>query len=114
MAYKKEFKLECIKIGKCSIGDFAKEKQIPKQTLSRWIKIYNRLGPEGLDSKKPGPKGHTIDPKVEELVLNLWGEENRTAYKMHKDVNRKDGPVSKRDIYSIYKKNNLIIKKSQE
>jgi len=120
MKYTKEFKLRCIKIGECSIGDTAKDKNVPKQTISRWIKLHRELGHQGLENKTPGVKKKLISPENEEKVLNLWAERKRSAYKMFRDLSKKrsipgrdknnHSNVSKREVYEIYKKHHLNYK----
>ena len=116
MKYNKAFKMNCIEIGECTIGDAAKQRQIPKQTIARWIRLYKKYGEAGLENKKPGVIEKPIDSIVESDVLRLWNEKKRAAYKMLRDLRIRDGnkKISKRQIEKIYKKNNLKIKETQD
>ncbi len=124
MRYSKEFKLQSVKIGNDSISGAAKKRNIPKQTLARWVKIYRRYGAKGLENKKPGAKEKKIDAMTEKKILNLWRKKKRSAYKMLRDLgkkgphlnenNKKTKPISKREVYKIYKKYNLGYEKNEE
>lgn len=116
MFYGKKFKLDLVrnsKSGKSSISEIARIKQIPKQTLARWIRLYKLFGEEGLENKKAGAKVIPINQKFEILVLNMWKKRKRSVYRMRKDL-KKDSKrngfnISERQIRKIYKKNRLQI-----
>lgn len=110
MVYNKKFKLRCIKhynVSLSSMGEIAEIKKIPKQTLSRWIKLYERLGEKGLENNKPGAKETIINPFFEKKVINLWNNRNRSAHKMWINFKMKGYNVSERQIQKIFKKHGL-------
>lgn len=115
MKYSKEFKLEAVKYKEETISEAARKREIPKQTLSRWVKQYKHYGKEGLHNKKKGAKEKPINPELEKKVLRLWVKKKRSAYKMLRDLSRKGSGnnrnkneyISKREIYKIYKKYSL-------
>lgn len=110
MVYSKKFKLRCIKhykVSLSSISEVANIKRIPKQTLSRWIKLYDRLGEEGLENDKPGAKETVINPVFEKIVINLWNERKRSAHKMWINFKMKGFNVSERQIQKIFRKYGL-------
>lgn len=121
MKYSKKFKLEAVLYKETTISEAAKKRKIPKQTLSRWVKLYKHYGKEGLENKKTGAKEKKIDPNVERRILSMWIKKKRSAYKMLRDLGRKfshpfngknnnkekNGSISKRDVYKIYKKYDL-------
>lgn len=110
MAYSKEFKLKCIKhtkIGMSSIPEVAILKRVNKQSLYSWIDIYNRLGEEGLENKRPGAKEKEINPKFEQFVLLKWKERKRSSYKLWLDLKMTGYNVSQRQIQKIFRKHGL-------
>ena len=110
MAYSKKFKLGCINyfnIGLSSMSEVADIKGIPKQTLSRWIKLYSRIGEKGLENNKPGARETEINPKFESLVLGEWNKRKRSAHKLWINMKRKGFNVSERQIQKIFKKHGL-------
>ncbi len=67
MVYSKDFKLKCIKhykLGFSSISEVAEIKNIPKQTLSRWLNNHHKFGEISLENKKPGAKELEINSKT--------------------------------------------------
>lgn len=114
MGYDIRLKVRIIKnfqSGNLSLSQIALREKIPKQTVSRWIKLYNLFGYVGLENKKSGVKEVPIDPGLEILVLDKWNKSKRSPYKMRKDL-RKDLKrngynLSQRQIKKIYKKNRL-------
>lgn len=110
MAYSKEFKLRCIKhfaLGYSSISEVAQLKNIPKQTLARWIIIHKKFGDEGLENDKPGAKETVINSKFEQYVLLKWKERKRSAHKLWIDLKMEGYGVSERQIQKIFRKHGL-------
>jgi len=110
MAYSKKFKLGCIKfceMSLSSISGVAEMKKVPKQTLSRWIKAYEKFGEEGLENNKPGAKELVINPKFEESVLKEWERRKRSAHKLWIHMKKKGYDVSERQIQKIFNKYGL-------
>lgn len=110
MAYSKKFKLGCIicyEKNYGSISDVAAFKDIPKQTLSRWIKKYNKFGEIGLENNKPGAKETKINPKFEEVIVSEWNDRKRSARKLWIHMKRKGYDVSERQIQKIFRKHGL-------
>jgi len=111
MNYNKKFKLKLIlsfKEGKTSISKIASKNYIPKQTLTRWIKLYEKSGEEELENKKPGIKEKPFDKETEKQILQLWKEGKRSKYAMRKDLKTKDINISVWKLQKIYKKYKLI------
>jgi len=114
MGYDIRLKVKIIKFfqtERISLSQIALKEDIPKQTVSRWIKLYKMFGYGGLENKKPGVREVPIDPGFETLVLNKWNKNKRSPYKMRKDL-RKDlkrngYDISQRQIKKIYKKHKL-------
>jgi transposase-like protein len=111
MRYSKQFKLNLIKSfneGIYSKSKIAWENNIPRQTLTRWIKLYKLFGEEGLENKKQGAKSIPIDEDLEEGVLLLWRKRKRSIYMMRRDLQKEsslDGKnISERQIKKIYDK----------
>lgn len=110
MAYNKEFKLKAIKHARLSLASIpivAELKKIPKQTLYRWIKTYNKFGEEGLENNKPGAKETLINPNFEQLILSKWKERKRSSYKLWLCLKMEGYNVSQRQIQKIFRKYNL-------
>jgi transposase-like protein len=110
MAYNVQFKLKSIKDFNnkgISISKVAQEKQMSKQTLARWIKLYKRLGEKGLENGKSGAKEIPIDHYFERLILNLWKKRRRSVYRMRIDLKSEGHIISERQIRKIYKKHEL-------
>lgn len=108
--YRQSFKLECIQVAlqsNDSISQTAKNLNLKKQTLARWIRIYHSEGKIGLENKKPGAKVKPIDPKIKNIILQLWQERNRTAYSMRKSLTFRDINITEYSIRKVYKCNNL-------
>lgn len=111
MKYNKKFKLKFIKYFKTknfSISQIALKAQIPKQTLARWIRLYQMFGEKGLEDNKPGVKEKFINADTETQVLQLWKERKRSKYRMRKDLKIKHINISEWSINKIYKKYKLI------
>ncbi|MDO8508919.1 MAG: helix-turn-helix domain containing protein [Nanoarchaeota archaeon] len=110
MKYNKKSKLKFIKYfkaGNLSISKVAHNKQIPKQTLSRWIKLYEKFGESGLENRKSGRKGKFIDQESERLVIDMMKKMKRSAYRMRIDLRKNGYNLSERQIRKIYKRNRL-------
>lgn len=110
MAYSKKFKIgrvRCFERNYGSITDVAMFKGIPKQTLSRWITKYNKLGENGLKNERPGAKEIKINPKFEEIIVNEWNNRKRSAHKLWIHMKKKGYQVSERQIQKIFKKHGL-------
>lgn len=114
MVYDKYIKLRLVKKfnkENSSLSQIALSTGIPKQTLSRWVKLYKRYGLSGLENKRAGVRQKPINEKFEELVLDIWRRGKRSAYKMRRDLKRlykrNGNGVSERQIRRIYKKHNL-------
>jgi len=111
MRYDKKFKLKSIKyfVSICSsISKIAQKRQIPKQTLARWIKLYIRFGERGLENRKAGAKEMPLSSDTETKALQLWKERKRSKYSMRKDLKIKGINASEWSIKKIYKKYKLI------
>lgn len=114
MSYDIRLKVKIIKsfqTENISLSQIALMESIPKQTVSRWIRLYKRFGYIGLENKKSGVKEAPIDPGLETLVIDKWNKNKRSPYKMRKDL-RKDlkrngYDISQRQIKKIYKKHKL-------
>jgi putative transposase len=114
MAYSKEFKLRCVKhfaLAYTSISEVATLKKIPKQTLSRWLRIYRRFGEDALENKRPGAKQTNINPAFEKLVLEKWNERKGSAHKWWINFKMSGYNVSERQIQKIYRKHGLKMNK---
>jgi transposase-like protein len=111
MKYNQEFKLKLIKhfeAENSSISQIALKKQIPKQTLARWIRLYRLFGERGLENNKPGVKETPVNADTDAQVLQLWKEMKRSKYRMRKDLKIKDINISEWELQKIYKKYKLI------
>jgi putative transposase len=114
MAYSKDFKIRCVKhfgLGFSSISGVAQIKNIPKQTLGRWIEKYSNFGDAGLENKKPGAKEIQINEKFEKLVLFKWKERKRSSHKLWIYMKTNGYKVSERQIQKIYAKHGLKMNK---
>jgi len=112
MKYSQKFKLKCIKQFEglnLSMGDIAKKKKIPKQTLSRWIRRYEKFGIDGLENQKKGKKETPINPEVERIIIQLWQEEKRSSYRMRIDLIKRGFNLPRSQVRKIYKKNNFVL-----
>ena len=98
-------------LGYSSISEVALIKKIPKQTLSRWLRIYRRFGELELENRKPGAKEMQINPLFESLVLGGWKERKRSSHKLWIDMKTKGHNVSERQIQKIYRKHGLKMNK---
>jgi len=114
MGYDKSIKLKLVKKfkeGNKSLSQVALKWNIPKQTLARWVKLYNRFGEIGLENRKPGTKEIKIDLGFEKLVLEMWKKKKRSVYMMRKDLrkgSKRNGyNISERQVRKIYKKHSL-------
>lgn len=114
MGYNKSIKLKLVKKfkeGNISLSQLDLNWNIPKQTLARWVKLYDRFGEIGLENRKSGTKEIKIDPGFEKLVLGMWKKKKRSVYMMRKDLRnglkRNGYNISERQIRKIYKKQGL-------
>lgn len=111
MGYDKKLKLKFIKYfktGERSISQIALKANIPRQTLTRWIRLYKKFGENGLENKKPGVKEKPINLETEKRGLQLWKERKRSKYSMRKDLKIKGINISNWAINKIYKKYHLV------
>lgn len=114
MGYDIRLKIKIIKVFQTenvSLSQIALREGIPKQTVSRWIKLYKMFGYKGLENKKSGVKEVPIDSGLEILVIDKWNKKKRSPYKMRKDLQkdlkRNGYDISQRQIKKIYKKHKL-------
>lgn len=110
MAYSKKFKLRVLKharMGVSPIQHIAKIRRVPKQTIYRWKKIYQRHGEVALENKKPGAKQSQINETFERLVLALWNYRSRGVHKIWLALRAKGFDVSERQIQKVYRKHTL-------
>lgn len=110
MAYSKKFKLGVIKhvnMGITPIEWVSKIRKVPKQTIYRWLKLYNRYGKKALKNRKPGAQKLEMNPRFKQLTLDLWAERKCGVHKIWLSLRAKGFDVSERQIQKIYRKNNL-------
>lgn len=110
MVYSKDFKLKCIKhykLGFSSISEVAEIKNIPKQTLSRWLNNHHKFGEISLENKKPGAKELEINSKTEEIIIAEWKRRKRSSHKLWITMKKKGYDISERQIQKIFKKRGL-------
>ncbi len=111
MKYTQKFKLKVVRSyvrGDASIGKVSKKYNLPKQSLSRWVRIYKNFGKKGLKNSKRGVKDSPIDPSTEKRLLKLWKEKKRSRYRMRRDLMSRNIFISPWTVDKIYKKNRLI------
>ena len=110
MSYSLKFKLRAIKhanLGISPIENVAKLKKIPKQTIYRWLKLYNRYGISGLENKRPGAKEAQINANFEKIVIARWNKRNNGVHKMSISLKSFGFGVSERQIQKIYRRHKL-------
>ena len=112
--YNKKLKLKYVKLvdkGDSSISEVAKDLEIPKQTLARWVKLHKRFGPTALENKRAGVKQKPINESIEKIVLDAWQKGKKSVYSMRKEIKKifkkNEDNVSERQIQRIYKKHRL-------
>lgn len=90
-----------------SIGVTAELKKVSFKSLYRWLELFDRYGESALENKKTGAKETVINPRFEQLVINLWNQRKRSAHKLWIDLKMKGHGVSERQIQKIFKKHKL-------
>jgi len=53
--------LKRVKMGLAPIEHIARLRKIPKQTIYRWLRLYDHFGEVGLENRKPGAKPWQIN-----------------------------------------------------
>ena len=74
--------LKRVKMGLAPIEHIARLRKIPKQTIYRWLRLYDHFGEVGLENRKPGAKPWQINVTFEKVVVGLWNERNRGVHKI--------------------------------
>lgn len=110
MAYTTRFKLKVIKhVNLCitPVAGVAQIRRVPIQTIYRWLELYRRFGPSGIENRKPGAQPTQINRGFEALVQRLWDETPRGVHKVWLALRAKGFDVSERQIQKVYRKNTL-------
>jgi len=110
MKYTLKKKIWCVKqIQKeiTPITEISKNRRIPRKTLYRWLKSYNKFGETGLKNKLCGAKSTQINPKFEKFLIQFWKFNKFGAPKMKLELDKLGFSVSQRQIQRIYNKNGL-------
>jgi putative transposase len=100
-----------MKLGITSISDISKYRRIPRRTLYRWQKLFERCGEIGLENKKPGRIPQQINVTFQEMLLSTWNDLKCGAPKMHFLLSQKGFSVSQRQIQKVYTVNGLKMNK---
>ena len=114
MAYSLKFKLKIVKhvrLNITPIENISIIRNVPKQTIYRWLKKFKKFGQNGLENKKPGAKESRINVTFEKVVLSTWELRRMGVYKMWLHLEKKGFGVSERQIQKIYRKHNLKMSK---
>ena len=110
MAYNKKFKLRILKhvaLGITPIEHISRIRNVPKQTIYRWLKIRRLYGENALENKQSGAKKIPINAMFEKLILSLWNTRSRGVHKMQMELNEIGFAVSERQIQKIYRGHEL-------
>lgn len=110
MAYSEEFKKRCVRhvgLGVSSISEVAVLKNVPKQTLARWMRAYHAFGDAGLQNRKPGAHERALNPACVQLILQAWKERKRSAHKLWIAMKKEGYDVSERQLQKIYRTHGL-------
>ena len=100
-----QFKLKIIKhinLNISPIETISKIRNIPKQTIYRWIKLHRLYGEVGLQNKPTGAKKTELNINFEMFVLSLWAKRSLGVHKMWLNLRTKGFDVSERQIQKIY------------
>ena len=107
MAYTLRKKRYCVKqalLGLTLISEICGYRKVPRRTLYRWIDRYKRYGDSGLENKRSGIEGTTINHNCELMICEYWHEHKYGAHKTWLELRAKGFGVSQRQIQKIFNK----------
>ena len=110
MAYSERYKKRVVKHIEANVSRMSHVaiiRDVPRRTLYRWWRIYQRYGEAGLENKKPGAPARDINPTFESKVLEMWRQRRRGAHKMWLDLKIAGFEVSERQLRKIYRRHGL-------
>lgn len=114
MAYSSGLKkrvLKHVKMRLAPVEHVARVRRIPKQTIYRWLQLFDRFGESALENKPPGAKPWRINVTFEKIVLGLWNERERGVHKMWCALRTIGFDVSERQIQKVYRTHLLKMSK---
>ena len=108
--YTEQLKLWCVlKIEKktYSLNRISILRNIPKSTLHKWYKTYQKDGRSFVVPKKLGRPEKQINPAFVKLTIYLWNIYKCSSHKLYLLLKEVGFGVSQRQIQKIYNKHNL-------
>lgn len=83
-----------------------------KRSIERWVSAYKKYGRKGLIAKSTRPRSNPKDTpiRIRERVLELRGETNESAIKLHWKLEKENILIHERTIGKFLKKENLTRK----
>lgn len=93
------------------IEQIATMREMPKQTIYRWLRIRRQYGESALENKKSGAKKVRINVTFAKNVMAIWNLRPRGAHRMKSFLDEKGFSVSERQIQKIYRLHNLRMNK---
>jgi len=81
---------------------------VTRMTISNLISQYNQFGWDGLKDHKTGRPETTLNPKVEDMILELRKKHEYGACHIEQILKRKGFSISHRQIEKLLLRNNLV------
>lgn len=89
------------------ISEIARNRQVPRRTIYKFLEKYKKFGIKGLEPLKRGRKKDKINAHFEKMILAQWHTRSCGVHKMWLKLKKKGFGVSERQIQKIYRKHEL-------